>query len=287
MSNWRVKVGVAGLAMLALAVVAQTYFPEGSVPRAGDTQLRSLQKINQLLYQQSTNPANISVSNLNMSFSPEVAVTNVPNVTVSNTVPITGGVNANVTNTPNVTVSGSVAVNVTNASLAVTRSNSDANVTNTVAMTGNVGGYTTFSTNWPTGATNAGVVGSVAWHITNEVFRTDGGSGILHCMTLINATNRDYVLWVFPKVVTAPTVGTAFAPSIAELTLASRVATSNSVYGDWNLAGTNYVKTMSNLGIPLKNMDGSKQVHVIATYLDTKSNYTATACFSKISVLQD
>lgn len=179
-------------------------------------------------------------------------------------------------------------INVTNLSLGTNYvyQMQPVTVSNTVSSVSVTNG-SIVSTNYAWSITGANVVTNCAWSITNELARVNGGSGIIQSITMIGTTNRDFVLWIFDKVVTAPTAGSAWTPALSELQyLVQRVATTNASYGDWNRAGTNYAKTLNSLAIPFQNADGSKNVHIIATAQDTKAD-PGTNLVVTISSLND
>ena len=143
------------------------------------------------------------------------------------------------------------------------------------------------STNILVGVTNAGVANYCAWSCTSAVLRAVGGAGIIQNISLRCATNKDWNIFIFDKVIAAPTAGAAWAPTQEDLQyLVWTDATTNSLYPAWMLAGTNYIKTMRNLGISFQNKDASVNAHIIATYLDTKTNYTANS-YLTIGTLSD
>jgi len=186
-----------------------------------------------------------------------------------------------------------VATNVFNSSIGPTASvqtgstPQGANYIGQVGITNNAGGYNIVSTNILIGVTNAGVANYCAWSCTSAVLRVVGGAGIIQNISLRCATNKDWNIFIFDKVITAPTAGAAWAPTQEDLQyLVWMDATTNSLYPAWTLAGTNYIKTMRNLGVTFQNKDASVNAHIIATYLDTKTNYTANS-YLTIGTLSD
>lgn len=235
--------------------------------------------------------ATISVSNLSVSVG-SVGITNHPSA----------GVNVSVTNASLTVALGNTNVGATllNTNIGATLLNTNVGATllgtPTVIVSQNplpvvvtnvavpVVGITYVITNLFTNASAAGTANYVAWAITNtDAFRLSGGSAILHSLTLINGTNRDYNIWIFPKVITAPTVGAAWTPSMDDLQHVKRTSTTNTT---WATAGTNYVMTLSGIGLPLKNRDASTSIHIIGTHVDTKAGYN-TSGYINIGLLQD
>lgn len=60
MKSWKTNLMLAALFLGSAVAIAQSWFPEGSAPRVGDGEGRSLQKINYDIHNQSTNGVKIS-----------------------------------------------------------------------------------------------------------------------------------------------------------------------------------------------------------------------------------
>jgi len=145
------------------------------------------------------------------------------------------------------------------------------------------------ATNVANNATNAGVATYCAWFTTNAPFNIAGGSGILNSITFSSGTNRDFVVWVFNKLPTATFTNAAvvvLGPADMQYCVGNW-ATTNSQFGDWQILGTNYQKTLSGLGMPIKNNESSQNLYILATHLDTKSNYTAASTYVRSTVIND
>lgn len=128
--------------------------------------------------------------------------------------------------------------------------------------------------------TNDGVVGEVAWCSTNDVFTVAGGSGLLQSICLRSPTNQDLIIFGFSKVITAPTVGSTWQPGLSDqLYLVGFWDTTNTMWRAWQQIGTNWVKQLDRLGVPMLNGDSSMHMMFVATHLDTKSNYTGNASY--------
>ena len=145
-----------------------------------------------------------------------------------------------------------------------------------------VGGFAIYSTNALNVITNAPTADFAAWATTNAVFRVTSGSGFINGITLLSYTNSERNIYIFSKVITAPTIGSAWAPTMADRQyLVWNGTTTNAMYGadPWMKCDTNYVKSLKGLGIAIKNQDSSANIMIVGTYnsADSKTNANTTA----------
>ena len=136
--------------------------------------------------------------------------------------------------------------------------------------------------------TDAGVVTNAAWATTNGFFHAAGGSCFVTDMIIISSTNRDYVIWIFPKIVSAPTIGSAWVPTRSVLQgMKGPYATTNTLYcSEWQIMSTNFVKRI-NLGFSMHNTDSTTNGMIVATYLDTKADVAANAVQVEVGSISD
>lgn len=138
--------------------------------------------------------------------------------------------------------------------------------------------FCAIATNLVNNVTNAGAANTVAWACTNVALHNAGDSGVLTGISITSATNQDFIVKVYSRVITAPTIGSA--PNATRADKQYRFgtwATTNQAYSSgWVLDGTNYICHLGNLGATFKNTDASQNLMFVAIHLDTKTNYTAS-----------
>lgn len=137
------------------------------------------------------------------------------------------------------------------------------------------------ATNECNNVTSAGTVGNCAWSVTNGVFRSVGGSGLLQSISLRSSTNQDLVVMVFSQVVSAQTSGSALSLTQADMQyLVGCWDTTNTQFRAWQKIGTNWVFNLDRLATPILGTGPNTNIHIIATYLEAaKTNYAANSSY--------
>lgn len=181
---------------------------------------------------------------------------------------------------------------VTNATTAPVPVVQQGTVTVTPTAGTNQINFNVIATNVVNNITNAGVVGNVAWVATNAAFNVAGGSGALMSIDLCSATNQDYLIKVYAKVVTASTPGSATSVTRADrqymIGMWSTGTSGNTNFSSgWFKDNTNWLCHLGNLAAPAKNADASVNIVLEASYLDTKTNYTASDTLIRTAFMND
>lgn len=259
------------LAVLLAVAASDPYtgYPEGTRPTPNQDGNRSLSKINSLLY--GTNGTGLKVQG---TFSAtNITVTNLWGITTvdsANPLPVTG-----LMGSTNASQSHIGATNDTSTALYLQPSTNQVSFCLSPYSLGN-------------NTTTAGVVTNAAWATTNAAFNVAGGSGVLTDLEIISSTNRDYCITIYPKVITAPTIQSAFLPTRAAMQgMKGPWTTTNTLYcSEWQIVGTNFVKRM-NIGCAMKNADSSQNLMIVATYLDTKADVSANSIQVNVGFIND